>query len=492
MLYIVMGVSGCGKSTVGKLLANKLGLPFFDADDFHSEENIYKMKNGIPLNDEDRLPWLTELSELIKKWENKGGVVLACSALKEKYRKILQSKANNKIQWVFLEGSLELILERLKKRKNHFMHENLITSQFMALEKPSYGFHLNISDMPEKLVELIVNNKLMNGSDFGIIGLGVMGKSLSLNLTHKKIKVSVYNRNLPGEEEFIARKFGQQYPDILCLDCHDELESFIHFLTRPRKILLMIKAGAPVDEMIDILLPYLEEGDIIIDGGNSFYKDTNRRIEKLAEHKINFIGLGISGGEEGALKGPSLMPGGDKEAYEETQPILELLAAKDKSGNPCCSYIGPDGSGHFIKMIHNGIEYAEMQLLAEVYSILRSLLGLSPKEIADLFKQWQKEPLNSYLLEITIDILNKKENDYLLLDKILDKAESKGTGSWSTSEALNLGTACNTISESVMARYLSAMKEYRTEAARLYNDSPPKKNLKELSLDTIKEGYSAA
>ncbi len=308
-------------------------------------------------------------------------------------------------------------------------------------------------------------------AEFGIIGMGVMGKSLALNLASKQIDISIFNRHVAGLEEGVARKIAEENPEAKILG-FDDLQDFVQSLKRPRKILIMILAGAPVDGQIESLLPYLEEGDVLIDGGNSHYHDTARRVKALEVKNIHFVGCGISGGEEGALKGPSLMPGGSKEGYSVVAPYFEHLAARDKRGRPCTAYVGADGAGHFVKMVHNGIEYAEMQILAETYALLRTYLEMPPADIVALLQSWQQEGLDSYLLEITIDILKFKEGNSLLLDKILDKARQKGTGSWSVTAALEHGAPFGVITESVMARALSAMKAERVQAAQLYNREP--------------------
>ena len=468
MIYVVMGVSGCGKTTIGRMLAAELGLPFYDADDFHSQQNIDKMRQGIPLSDKDRTLWLQKLSESIQDWENAGGAVLACSALKETYRAAL--KTVKSICWIYLDGSRQTILQRVSARQHHYMPPALLDSQLEALEKPAYGLHVNIALPPDQIIEEIMSklNKMNPMAEFGIIGLGVMGKSLALNLAARNVKVAVYNRHVPGKEENIARKLVQENATIKYLTWFDDLEEFIQVLEKPRRILLMIYAGA-VDAQLDALLPLLEPGDVVMDGGNSFYKDTSRRTAHLAGKGIHFAGVGISGGEEGARNGPSVMPGGPREAYDQIADYLQLIAAKDRNGQPCCTYMGPDGAGHFVKMVHNGIEYAEMQVLAETYSLLRYHLLMPPEAIADLFREWQQSGLGSYLLEITIAILQKKENGELLLDKILDKAEQKGTGGWSVGAALDYGVPYSALSEAVMVRALSARKTERQQAAALYN-----------------------
>ncbi|WP_299128400.1 NADP-dependent phosphogluconate dehydrogenase [uncultured Winogradskyella sp.] len=303
----------------------------------------------------------------------------------------------------------------------------------------------------------------MEQSAFGVIGLGVMGASLSLNIADKGFSLSVYNRLTPGEEHMVSQLLERK-TDKMHIQGFTDLEAFIDSLQRPRKLLIMIKAGKALDQVINIVLPSLSEGDIIIDGGNSHYSDTKRRCQNLLEHKIHFLGCGVSGGEEGALKGPSLMVGGNAEAYQQISEIFESIAGKDKHDKPCCAYVSKDGSGHFVKMVHNGIEYAEMQLLAELYALLRN--HYSNDKIAEIFKAWNATDLGSYLLEITTDILTKKEGEDYLLDKILDKAGNKGTGSWSSKAALDFGSVNSMMASSVFARYISSYKAKRVELSK--------------------------
>lgn len=494
MIFLVMGVSGSGKTTVGRMLAEKLALPFYDADDFHLPENVDKMSRGIPLTDTDRQQWLEQLASDIQQWKSEGGAVVACSALKERYRKVLEPTVETDIIWVYLEGSRELIEERITARTNHFMPPALLDSQFEALEKPAYGIHVNISSPPGVLVQQILK-KLENMtplSEFGIIGLGVMGKSLALNLAGKGVNISIYNRHVAGLEEDIAKNIIAENQEVANMTGFDDLAEFVQSLDRPRKILIMIAAGA-VDYQIDSLIPLLEEGDVLIDGGNSFFKDTARRTKRLTEKGIHFVGVGISGGEEGALKGPSIMPGGPKQGYDFIAGYLEKIAAKDRNGKACTTYVGPEGSGHFIKMVHNSIEYAEMQVLAESYYLLRFLLGLPAERIATIFSEWNSSGLGSYLLEITIDILKKKEGEELLLDKILDQAEQKGTGGWSVGAALEHGVPYGPLTEAVMARALSSMKKQRVQAAKLYGHELHQKGDDAASfVDRLKNAYQAS
>ena len=248
------------------------------------------------------------------------------------------------------------------------------------------------------------------------------------------------------------------------------IEDFVESIEKPRRILLMVKAGPATDATIQELLPHLDKGDILIDGGNTFFKDTMRRNEELANSGINFIGTGVSGGEEGALKGPSIMPGGQKEAYELVAPILEQISAKAEDGAPCVTYIGPNGAGHYVKMVHNGIEYGDMQLIAESYDLMKNILDLSVEEMADIFKEWNQGELDSYLIEITADILTRKDDEGTgkpVVDVILDAAGNKGTGKWTSQSALDLGVPLPLITESVFARYISAYKEERVQASKI-------------------------
>lgn len=475
-----MGVSGVGKTTLGKALSLKLRLPFYDADNFHPQENIQKMEQGIPLNDEDRYSWLETLAREISVW-SKNGAVIACSALKEKYRGHLQLYTEESINWIYLYEEYEVILDRLKTRKGHFFKPELLKSQFETLEPPEYGIHIKVGGSPEKTINSIM--EILSKPAIGIIGLGVMGKSLALNMSGKDISVLVYNRELKGVEENVAKNFEKEIEGKYRIPSFNNLKKFIGQLPRPRNILLMIKAGNAVDSVIEDLIPLLDKDDLIIDGGNSHYKDTLRRGELLKKNDILFMGAGISGGEEGALKGPSLMPGGSKKAYQRIEPVLDLIAAKDKNGKACSGYIGSDGSGHFVKMLHNGIEYGEMQLIAEFYHFMRFYLKMPVDEIASLFSHWNSD-LHSYLLEISEDILRSFENDKLILDNILDVAGQKGTGGWSTIAALELGVPLDTITAAVMARNISGNKDRRRLASEKYqNETGHKINVESIQKD---------
>ncbi|WP_298514077.1 NADP-dependent phosphogluconate dehydrogenase [uncultured Kordia sp.] len=321
-------------------------------------------------------------------------------------------------------------------------------------------------------------------ASFGIIGLGVMGKSIAINALNNDISVAVFNRETEREVN-IAGKFVAEH-ETKKVQGFSDMRDFVRAIETPRRILLMVNAGNPVDHVIHALLPYLSAEDIILDGGNSHYEDTNRRISFLQTKHIHFLGVGISGGEEGALKGPSLMPGGDRTSYHKVADVLETIAAKDIYGNPCCGYIGAEGAGHFVKMVHNGIEYGDMQLLAELYEILAK--SKTYEEIAALFNAWNQTELSSYLLEITAQILNTKEGDDYVLDTILDKAGNKGTGSWSSKAALELGIPTTIKTAAVYARYISSFKQKRQQLAI----NSHKDTVGDIAIETLKEAYSFA
>ncbi|ACB08853.1 MULTISPECIES: NADP-dependent phosphogluconate dehydrogenase [Thermotoga] len=302
-------------------------------------------------------------------------------------------------------------------------------------------------------------------SHIGLIGLAVMGQNLALNIARKGYKVSVYNRTAQRTEEFVKNRVTNEE-----IEPHYDIESFVKSLERPRKIILMVKAGKPVDDTISQLLPHLEPGDLIIDGGNSHYMDTERRFKELSEKGILFLGMGVSGGEYGALYGPSLMPGGSREAYNLVEEILLKIAAKTEEG-PCCTYVGERSAGHFVKMVHNGIEYAIMQAIAEVYHIMRDVLSLSSEEMSSIFEEWNRGELSSFLVEITYKILRKKDEETgkPMVDVILDKAEQKGTGKWTSQAALDLGIPTPSINLAVVERVISHFKDIRTRLSKLYN-----------------------
>ena len=297
---------------------------------------------------------------------------------------------------------------------------------------------------------------------FGVIGLAVMGENLALNVERNGFPIAVYNRSREKTDEFMkTRAVGKN------VKAGYTLEEFVGLLERPRKILIMVKAGGPVDAVIEQLKPLLDEGDILIDGGNSLFTDTDRRAADLESAKFTFIGMGVSGGEEGALNGPSLMPGGTRSAYQFLEPIFTKIAAKVDDG-ACVTYIGPGGAGHYVKMVHNGIEYGDMQLIAEAYDLLKNVAGLNSAELQQVFSDWNKtDELNSYLIEITADIFKKTDDGKALVEVVLDAAAQKGTGRWTVNNALELGVAIPTITAAVNARILSSIKTERVHAATL-------------------------
>jgi 6-phosphogluconate dehydrogenase len=307
-------------------------------------------------------------------------------------------------------------------------------------------------------------------ADIGLVGLAVMGENLVLNMESRGFTVAVFNRTLEKVDNFVlGRAKGKKI-----IGTHSIAE-LVGSLKTPRKIMLMVKAGKPVDEFIEQIIPHLQKGDIIIDGGNSHFPDTIRRTKYLESKGFLFIGTGVSGGEEGALRGPSIMPGGSPAAWPYVKPIFQAIAAKVEDGTPCCDWVGENGAGHFVKMVHNGIEYGDMQLICEVYQIMKELLGMKAPEMHDVFEEWNKGELDSYLIEITRDILAFKDADGTpLVDKILDTAGQKGTGKWTSVASLDLGIPLTMISEAVYGRCLSATKEDRVEASKILQGPKPK------------------
>ena len=302
---------------------------------------------------------------------------------------------------------------------------------------------------------------MSNKADIGVIGLAVMGENLILNMESKGFTVSCFNRTVSKVDRFIeGRAKGKSIIGTR------SVEEFCESLARPRKAMLMVKAGQAVDDFIETILPHLEEGDIVIDGGNSHFPDTIRRTNYLAEKGLCYIGTGMSGDEEGALKGPSIMPGGNPAAWPHVKPIFQAIAAKVQDGSPCCDWIGSNGAGHYVKMVHNGIEYGDMQMICEAYLLMKNLLGMTADEMHRVFKAWNEGELNSYLIEITRDILAKKDDETgeAIVDLILDTAGQKGTGKWTSQSALDLGAPAATIAEAVFARCISAIKEERVAA----------------------------
>ncbi len=301
-------------------------------------------------------------------------------------------------------------------------------------------------------------------ADIGLIGLAVMGENLVLNMESRGYTVAVFNRTTAKVDEFVeGRGRGKKL-----VGCHD-VKELIASLERPRKIMIMVKAGEAVDKVINDLAPLLEEGDILIDGGNTHFPDSTRRTRELKEKGLLFVGTGVSGGEEGALKGPSIMPGGNPDAWEAVRPIFQAIAAKVDDGTPCCDWVGDEGAGHYVKMVHNGIEYGDIQLICEAYHLLKALLGLEAPEFHEVFARWNKGPLDSYLIEITRDIFGFQDEatGRPMVDLILDKAGQKGTGKWTVNSALDLGVPLTLIGEAVFSRCLSAQKDERVEAEKI-------------------------
>jgi 6-phosphogluconate dehydrogenase len=310
-----------------------------------------------------------------------------------------------------------------------------------------------------------VGEKIVN-CDFGLVGLAVMGENLALNVESRGFRVTVFNRTTTVVDDFIkGRAVGKKF-----VGCHS-LEELVKNLSRPRKVMLMVKAGSAVDQLIEQLLPLLEKGDVIIDGGNTLFSDTERRTQYVESKGLLYVGSGVSGGEEGALKGPSLMPGGSPAAWPIIKPIFQAIAAKvgPKGDIPCCDWVGPRGAGHYVKMVHNGIEYGDMQLICEAYNMLRSGLNLTNEQLYDVFAEWNKGELDSYLIEITRDIFSVKDSEtgHDMVDLILDAAGAKGTGKWMSQLALDLGVPSTLVTEAVYARCLSALKEERVRASKV-------------------------
>lgn len=329
----------------------------------------------------------------------------------------------------------------------------------------------------------------MKKADIGLIGLAVMGENLVLNMESKGFTVAVFNRTTSKVDDFMnGRGKGKNF-----IGCHS-IEELCANLERPRKVMMLVKAGKAVDDFIDMIIPHLEPGDIIIDGGNTHYPDTNRRTAYVESKGLLYIGTGVSGGEEGALKGPSMMPGGSPAAWNAVKPIFQSICAKVADGSPCCDWVGPNGAGHFVKMVHNGIEYGDMQLICEGYQIMKDVLGMSAGEMHEVFKTWNEGEMESYLIEITRDILAYKDEDgQPIVDKILDTAGQKGTGKWTGVAALDLGVPLTLIGESVFARCLSAAKAERVVASKEF--PAPKINFagdKKQLIEDIKQALYAS
>jgi 6-phosphogluconate dehydrogenase len=465
---VIMGVTASGKTTLGEALARRLGWRFIEGDTLHPPSNIAKMTAGIALDDADREPFLRAVGEALRT-QRGSGVVVTCSALKRRYRDLLRELAGP-VLFVHPQSDRAQLAARLASRRNHFMPPALLDSQLAALEAPTadeQGLAL-VGNLPtSQQVEAVVAK--LASCDIGVIGLAVMGENLALNIESRGFRVCVYNRTVARVTDFIqGRAQGKRFVGA------QTLEAFVTALQRPRRILMLVKAGAPVDELIGQLLPLLDAGDILVDGGNSLYTDTIRRTKQVDSHGLHYVGCGVSGGEEGALHGPSMMPGGSAAAWPHLQPVFEAICARTPEGEPCCRWIGSDGAGHYVKMIHNGIEYADMQLIGEAYDVMRRALGMHNTAMSAVFAEWNAGELDSYLIEITRDILAFRDGKgEAVIDHILDAAGQKGTGRWTVNAALEEGVPLQLTTEAVFARNLSAAREEREVAATKLPAMPP-------------------
>ncbi len=484
-VLVIMGVSGSGKSTVAGILAGQLEWDLAEGDDLHPAPNVAKMATGTPLTDEDRWPWLDQVSRWITDHTGAGRPgLITCSALKRSYRDKL---AGPNVVFVHLAGSREVIGQRLNARLDHFMPASLLDSQISALEPPQPDENavtilagrapaeeaaeiIRLLDLVPAAgaaldgqpAQAVASTPVRAGgkAEIGVTGLAVMGSNLARNLAGKGFVTAVHNRTRARTDALIA-----DHGDDGTFIPAESAADFVNSLATPRKIIIMVKAGDPTDAVIDELAELLEPGDILIDGGNARFQDTRRREAALRDKGIHFVGCGISGGEEGALNGPSIMPGGSAESYLSLGPILERISAQ-VDGEPCCTHVGTDGAGHFVKMIHNGIEYADMQLIAEACDLLRRGAGLEPAAIADIFAEWNSGELDSFLVEITAEVLRQVDarTGKPFVDVVVDAAGMKGTGTWTVQTALDLAVPVSGIAEAVFARGLSSAQGQREAA----------------------------
>lgn len=488
---VVMGVSGCGKTTVAGILGDRMGWTVVEADDLHPQSNIDKMSSGQPLNDEDRAPWLDKIRDVIADHDARGeSTVVTCSALKQAYRDVLREGAPNVIH-MHLDGPRELLESRLKARTGHFMPSGLLDSQFATLEpleNDELGEEVDIAGTPPEIatdiqrkIQIMAANKNAQDrdkrreefsgeekADIGLYGLGVMGSSLARNLARRGYKVAVANLDPKVTHEFV-QKYGHEGNFLPA----EGIEDFAAQLSTPRVALVVVTAGSPVDSVADQLAAQFEDGDVIVDMGNSFFDDTRRREAHYAEQGINFVGCGMSGGEEGALTGPALMVGGSDAAYDRLGPMFEQISAKADDGQPCCAHVGPDGAGHFVKTIHNGIEYADMQLISEAYELMAP--ASSAADLSKTFADWNEGELNSFLMEITADILGQEDSPGVpMLDVIDDVAGQKGTGMWTAQASINLGADASLLIEALLARFASGSPLRKLVKIDVDTPEPPK------------------
>jgi len=466
MFIIVMGVSGSGKSTVGKMVAERIGCVFYDGDDYHPPENVAKMAAGIPLNDADRAGWLETLARLMQVEMDAGrSGVIACSVLKVSYRDVLRRINRREVKFVYLHGDYEVILERMRRRQ-HFMKPEMLQSQFDTLEIPWGILTIDVCLAPEEIVQKIIDQLVQPLPSMGIIGLGLVGRRLAQNLTRSGFVPAGYD---PDESP----------PEWVDVPIARSLEELAVLLPAPRTVLLALPA-AEVESALELLRSFIQPGDVLIDVGNADFNDTERRVRDFAAEGVHYIGMGVSGGPRDVLWGPSLMAGGSLEGWRRVEPVFQAIAARTASGQPCAAWVGAGGAGHFAKMVHNGIEYGAMQLVAEVYDLLHRGAGMTAAELAEIFRHWNAGALQSYLMNVTADILSRTdaETGQPLVDKIVDAVVGKGTGAAVAHAALELGMPIPTIQAGLESRFLSALRPEREAAsgrlgeARAYPGDP--------------------
>lgn len=453
MFIVIMGVSGSGKTTIGKMLAERMGCAFYDGDDFHPPENVAKMAAGIPLTDDDRAGWLKALAGLMQAEIEAGRCgVVACSALKGSYRDTLRGDHRRLVKFVYLHGDFETILERMRRRQ-HFMRPEMLRSQFDTLEAPHDILTVDVRLSPEQITQMIIDQIVQPVVSMGIIGLGLVGRLLAQNLTRSGRVPAGYD---PLEAQL-------EWLDIPIAHSLEELTSM---LSAPRTLLLALPA-AQVEPVLSALRPMLQPGDVLIDAGNAAFTDTERRAEVFAAVGVHFIGMGVSGSPRDVLWGPGLVASGSFEGWRRVEPLFQSIAAKTADGQPCAAWLGSGGAGHFAKMVHNGIEYGAMQLIAEVYDLLHRGAGMSAAELAGIFRQWNAGELQSYLIEVTAGILAQPDevSGGPLVEMIVDAVAGKGTGAAVAHAALELGVPIPTIQAGLESRFLSALKPERVAAS---------------------------